>query len=318
MERSWFPTRCGNWSGEDVFPLSTAAASRRKALTDKSTFGLSTGRRTCGLGDCASDRTRTCAPDSGDGFLHRLYIITKAQVRGSANLFNLTPGPVAYFEPSGVGQIAWEGRSPCADIERVQDQHERGLRYLKIEVTADENHLMLSTPKVVENSLAPGEVVEWTAFGIRSLDSRIAYVPVLIGAAIGFAIHLTTGILNNALMIGLGCGAGFLINLLREDKALRTENEPGGAQTRLVLTSDRLLIIGRPPLFGFTWSRIEGILQHRDIASISLTTQSEGHNHHHSTPTRKERRFLIVEHATGESWGWVVVKPQGTFRAAHI
>jgi hypothetical protein len=171
---------------------------------------------------------------------------------------------------------------------------------------------MLSTPKVIDDSLASGEVVEWTAFGIRPFDSRSVFIPVLIGATIGFLIHQITGILSDSLMLGLGSAAGFLIDLWREDKELRAENEPGGAQTRLVLTSDRLLVIGRP-LFGFTWSRIEGILQRRDIGSISLVTQTEGHDHHHSTPTRKKRSVLTVEHANGESWRWVVAKPQGTF-----
>jgi hypothetical protein len=175
---------------------------------------------------------------------------------------------------------------------------------------------MLSSPKVVDHNLASGEVVEWTAFGNRPFDSRSVFVPVLIGATIGFAIHQITGILSDSLMLGLGSAAGFLIDLWREDKELRADNEPGGAQTQLVLTSDRLLVIGRP-LFGLTWSRIEGILHRREIGSVSLVTQSAGHDHHHSTPTRKTRSVLTVEHVNGESWQWVVAKPAGTFPTVH-
>jgi hypothetical protein len=175
---------------------------------------------------------------------------------------------------------------------------------------------MLKIPKVVGESLAPGEVVEWTAYGIRPIESRTAYLPLLIGAAIGFAIHQTTGILNSALMIGLGCGAGQLVDLWREDDKLRGEGDPGGAQTRLVLTSGRFLVVGRPALLGLTWSKVEHALERNEVASISLSERNLGHDHHHSTPSQKSRSVLTVELLDGRSWQWAVAKPLGTLPEA--
>jgi hypothetical protein len=156
---------------------------------------------------------------------------------------------------------------------------------------------MLKIPKVVGESLAPGEVVEWTAYGIRPIESRTAYLPLLIGAAIGFAIHQTTGILNSALMIGLGCGAGQLVDRWREDDKLRGEGEPGGAQTRLVLTSGRFLVVGRPALLGLTWSKVEHALERNEVASISLSERNLGYDHHHldtlSKVTQRSHRRVV-------------------------